>query len=455
MIDVSTIRGSGWVRVGAMTHPLPRAVLTNQSAMSDSKQNLFVQRCIAPECRAEYDLNERLYVCSRCGGLLDIERVEDFAFDATSLRDLWLKRRSSADARDRSGVWRFREFLPFDDDTSVVSLEEGNTPLYDAPRSASYCRLPQLRLKHQGCNPTGSFKDTGMTVAVTQARKLGARTVVCASTGNTAASLAAYAARADLLCAIIVPSGQVSHAKLAQALDYGAKVLEIDGNFDACMNAVRELSEDDSVYLVNSINPFRIEGQKTVAFELAEQLRWRLPDHLVVPGGNLGNSSAFGKGFRELLRSGLIERQPKITVVQAAGAAPFARFYADASRSTLINEEHPKTLASAIKIGAPVSWQKAWRAVRETGGSVITVTEQEIADAKAMIGRDGIGCEPASATTVAGIRKLVEDGVIKENESVVAVLTGHLLKDTDYVMKYHNKELVTPDGERRVTLMQL
>ena len=285
-----------------------------------------------------------------------------------------------------------------------------------------------------------------MTAAVTQARKLGARLVVCASTGNTAASLAAYAARADLLCAILVPSGQVSHAKLAQALDYGAKVLEIDGNFDASMNLIRELAKDESIYLVNSINPFRIEGQKTVAFELAEQLEWRVPDHLVVPGGNLGNSSAFGKGFRELMESGLIERRPKITVVQAEGASPFARFYAEREHESFVNEEHPETLASAIKIGAPVSWQKAWRAVRETGGSVITVTEQEIADAKAVIGRDGIGCEPASATTVAGIRKLE----IKDDETVVAVLTGHVLKDTEYVMKYHSDELVAPDGERIV-----
>jgi threonine synthase len=341
-------------------------------------------------------------------------------------------------------VWRFREFLPFDEDESVVSLGEGNTPLYDAPRSADYCRLSQLKLKHQGCNPTGSFKDTGMTVAVTQARKLGARLVVCASTGNTAASLAAYAARADLQCAIIVPAGQVSGAKLAQALDYGARVIEIDGNFDASMNAIRELAEDKSIYLVNSINPFRIEGQKTVAFELAEQLEWRVPDHLVLPGGNLGNSSAFGKGFRELLGSGLIAKQPKITVVQAEGAAPFARFYSDEEHREFVNEEHPKTLASAIKIGAPVSWQKAWRAVSETGGSVITVSEQEIADAKAVIGRDGIGCEPASATTVAGIRKLR----IEENESVVAVLTGHVLKDTDYVIKYHNQSLTDPDGRK-------
>lgn len=404
----------------------------------------YLQRCIA--CRAEFDLEERLYVCSRCAGLLDIDRREEIAIDTASLRELWRARKSSLDARDRSGVWRFREFLPFADDVEIVSLGEGNTPLYDAPRSADYCRLPQLKLKHQGCNPTGSFKDTGMTVAVTQARLLGARFVACASTGNTAASLAAYAARADLPCAIIVPGGQVSHAKLAQALDYGAKVLEIEGNFDVCMNVIRELSEDGSVYLVNSINPFRIEGQKTVAFELAEQLEWRVPDHLVMPGGNLGNSSAFGKGFRELFQSGLIDRMPRITVVQATGAAPFARYYADDGHGDFVNEEHPTTLASAIQIGAPVSWPKALRAVTETGGGVITVTEQEIADAKAVIGRDGIGCEPASATTIAGIRKLVSDGVIKESEIVVAVLTGHLLKDTDYVMQYHSNSLVAPDN---------
>ena len=406
---------------------------------------MFLQRCIAPDCRAEYAIDDRLYVCSRCGGLLDIERVEEI--DAPSLREVWRQRRMSADQRDRSGVWRFREFLPFDPDTAIVTLIEGNTPLYEAPRSAKYCALAHLRLKHQGANPTGSFKDTGMTAAVTQARKLGAHLVMCASTGNTAASLAAYAARADLLCAIIVPSGQVSHAKLAQALDYGAKVLEVEGNFDSCMHVIRELAEDDSVYLVNSINPFRIEGQKTVAFELAEQLEWQVPDHLILPGGNLGNSSAFGKGFRELLQSGLIDRQPKITVIQAEGASPFASYYADPSHN-FVNENHPKTLASAIKIGAPVSWQKAWRAVRETAGRVITVSEQEIADAKAVIGRDGIGCEPASATTVAGIRKLVADSFIKEDETVVAVLTGHLLKDTDYVMQYHSQTLTAPDSRR-------
>lgn len=406
---------------------------------------MFIQRCINDECRTEFGIDERVYVCARCGDLLEIERAEEI--ETPKLREVWLARRMSNEVRDRSGVWRFRELLPFADEVEVVSLGEGNTQVYDARRCAEFCGLDELRLKHQGNNPTGSFKDTGMTVAVTQAKKLGLKRVVCASTGNTAASLAAYAARADLACEILVPEGQVSSAKLAQALDYGATVTTIEGNFDDCMRAIRDLSETDDAYLVNSINPFRIEGQKTVAFELAEQLEWHAPDHLVVPGGNLGNSSAFGKGFRELIAAGLIDRQPQITVVQAEGAAPFAHFYHERG-AEIVNDEDPQTLASAIKIGAPVSWKKAWSAVRDTGGRVITVSEQEIADAKATIGRDGIGCEPASATTVAGIRKLVSDGVIKKNESVIAVLTGHLLKDTDYVIKYHEGNLIAPNGTR-------
>ena len=405
-----------------------------------------MQRCI--NCENEFGIDERLYVCSRCGDLLDIELSRTPLENLEELRGLWLERRKSGDVRDRSGVWRFREFLPFAPEVEIVSLSEGNTPLYDAPRSADYCGVRALKLKHQGNNPTGSFKDTGMTVAVTQALKLGMRLVACASTGNTAASLAAYAARARMRCAILVPEGQVSDAKLAQALDYGAKVLEIEGNFDVCMRVIQELAEQSSLYLVNSINPFRIEGQKTVAFELAEQLEWNVPDHLVVPGGNLGNSSALGKGFRELFSHGLIRKQPRISVIQAEGAAPFARFASGNGDAEFVSEKQPHTLATAIKIGAPVSWKKAWRAVRETGGHVITVSEQEIADAKATIGRDGVGCEPASATTVAGIRNLVTAGVIGKDESVVAVLTGHVLKDTDYLIKYHNQTLVTENKVR-------
>jgi threonine synthase len=412
--------------------------------MNSKVAETFLQRCIEPDCGQTYDVDTPIYTCTICNGLLDITWTEPQKRDPDRLRSLWSNRKLSNDQQDQSGVWRFREILPFEENSPIVSLKEGNTPLYDAPKSAAYCRLDSLQLKHQGANPTGSFKDTGMTVAVTQACVLGARLVACASTGNTAASLAAYAARAALPCAILVPTGQVSHAKLAQALDYGASVLEIEGNFDSCMRLIRELSEDGSLYLVNSINPFRIEGQKTVAFELAEQLEWDVPDHLVVPGGNLGNSSAFGKGFRELLTLGLVKRLPRISVVQAAGASPFAKYFAAHQHSAnlqFVDETTPRTLASAIKIGAPVSWKKALRAVEETNGTVLTVTEQEIADAKAVIGAEGVGCEPASATTVAGIRKLQSDGSVKSTDRVVAVLTGHVLKDTDYVNDYHNNSL--------------
>ena len=424
----------------------------DESVSAASRTKAAVQRCIEPTCGATFGLNERLYVCSLCGGLLDIEKPYVLIGEARALREVWMKRLASPDTSDRSGVWRFRELLPFADNAPIVSLAEGNTPLYEAPRSARYCGLQSLKLKHQGSNPTGSFKDTGMTTAVTQARILGARLVVCASTGNTAASLAAYAARAEIACAILVPAGQVSLAKLAQSLDYGAMVLELEGNFDDAMRVIRELTEDESIYLVNSINPFRIEGQKTVAAELLQQLGWHVPDHVVMPGGNLGNSSAFGKGFRELFDLGLIDRLPQLTVVQAEGAAPFAHLFErheqyppEAAPVKLKSIEHPQTLASAIRIGAPVSWQKAWREIMCAGGHALSVSEQQIADAKAIIGRDGVGCEPASATTVAGIKRLVAEGVVGKDEKVVAVLTGHLLKDTDYVINYHRETLYTSD----------
>lgn len=410
------------------------------------------QRCILPECGAEFGLRERIYVCPRCGGPLEIKSRAVTPEVARTFRELWQSRRSSLDPRDRSGVWRFRELLPFDPSVSVVTLFEGNTPLYDAPRSAKYAGLDALRLKHQGCNPTGSFKDTGMTVAVTQALLLGARIVVCASTGNTAASLAAYAARAGLQSAILLPRGQVTASKLAQSMDYGAVICEIDGNFDDCMRLIQELGDDPSIYIGNSINPFRIEGQKTVAFELAEQCAWQMPDHVVMPGGNMGNSSALGKGFEELHGLGLIDRLPKLSVIQAEGSAPLAHLFAGIDRKhapedSRIPEEltpvrNPRTLATAIKIGSPVSWKKSLRSVLRSHGEIISVSEAEIADAKAMIGRDGIGCEPASATTVAGIRRLTAAGLIRKDESVVAVLTGHVLKDPEYVSHYHRGTLV-------------
>jgi len=415
-----------------------------------------VQRCVNHACGASYALRERLYVCAKCGETLEIECRLTPPGDPSELRARWAAARANPKSpRDASGVWRFLELLPFDEDAPFVTLFEGNTPLFRAPRSANYCGLADLRLKHQGYNPTGSFKDTGMASAITQAVISGARTAVCASTGNTAASLAAYAARANFLAAILLPRGQVSAAKLAQSLDYGALVLEIDGNFDDCMRLIQELGDDPAIYVANSINPFRIEGQKTVAFELMEQCSWQVPDHVVVPGGNMGNSTALGKGFQELLALGLIRRLPRLSVIQAEGAAPVARLFATLTAAQRAGDEelpeklqaveNPKTLATAIKIGAPVSWKKALRAVVRSRGQVIAVTEQEIADAKAIIGRDSIGCEPASATTVAGIKRLVAAGHIQPGEDVVAVLTGHMLKDPDYISNYHRGTLV-PDS---------
>jgi threonine synthase len=410
-----------------------------------------VQRCIRASCGAEFGIADRIYLCPKCGGPLEVETPLPPVGEAAALQTRWKARAGSLDPCDRSGVWRFREMLPFDDPASIITLGEGNTPLYDAPRCADYVGLSALRLKHQGSNPTGSFKDTGMTTCVTQAVRLGARTVVCASTGNTAASLAAYAARAGLQCAILLPRGQITASKLAQSMDYGATVCEIDGNFDDCMRLIQEITDDPAIYLANSINPFRIEGQKTVAYELMEQHGWQPPDHVVVPGGNMGNSSALGKGFEELHRMGLIRRLPRLSIVQAEGSAPLAHLFRElklesGSEHTAIPEDlapvkDPQTFATAIKIGSPVSWKKALRSVIRSHGRIISVSEQEIANAKAMIGRDGIGCEPASATTVAGIRKLVAAGVIGRTESVVAVLTGHLLKDPDYTSEYHRGTL--------------
>jgi len=421
-----------------------------------------VQRCILPGCRGSFGIGERIYVCPACGGPLEIDLQLPAASEAPALRKLWETRAGSQEARDLSGVWRYRELLPFDNHAQLVTLFEGNTPLYDAPRCADYCGMKALRLKHQGCNPTGSFKDTGMTVAVTQALAMGATTAICASTGNTAASLAAYAARAGLQAGILVPHGQVSAAKLAQSMDYGAVVIELDGNFDDCMRLVQQLGDDASIYVANSINPFRIEGQKTVSIELMRQCDWRVPDQIVVPGGNMGNSTALGKGFEEMRKAGLIDRLPKINVIQAEGAAPLAQLFKGLPESRSAEDADlpealkmvakPQTLATAIKIGAPVSWRKSLRAVLRSDGQIITVSEQEIADAKAVIGREGIGCEPASATTVAGIKKLVASGHIRPEENVVAVLTGHALKDPDYVSNYHRGTLAIDRGRGPETI---
>jgi threonine synthase len=402
--------------------------------------------CFEPNCRAQFPLTEVIYQCPQCRGLLELTYNWSSA-DTDLWKRIWRARRMDNHPMNQSGVWRYREMMPFlDSPRDVVTLREGNTPVLESPRAAEYAGLDGITFKHQGFNPTGSFKDNGMTAGVTQARRLGKTRVACVSTGNTSASMAAYASAAGLTPVIFLPHGNISFGKLAQALEYGALTLQVEANFDEILALVREIAERSDIYLLNSINPFRIEGQKTMAVELLDQLDWRVPDWVVVPGGNLGNTAAFGKGFDELYQAGLIERVPKIGVVQAEGSSPFFEFMKDPGPGAFQAVRKPETLATAIRIGDPVSWPKAWRVLREAGGIVESASEQEIANAKAVIGKAGIGCEPASAATLAGIKKLVARGAIGKAESVVAVLTGNLLKDPDYIYRYHTGELKTPEG---------
>ena len=403
--------------------------------------------CFEERCRARFPIDEVIYNCPRCGGLLEAV-YEGPSQPAAELRALWRARRTSNAPLDQSGVWRYREFIPFlPDYGGVVTLREGNTPLLEAPRAAQYGGLDALVFKHQGYNPTGSFKDNGMTCGAAQALSLGMRRVACVSTGNTSASMAAYASAAGLQPIVFIPHGNIAYGKLAQALEYGARTLQVEANFDQILALVLGLAERLGIYLLNSINPFRIEGQKTIMVEMMDQRDWRPPDWVVLPGGNLGNTSAFGKGLREMKKLGLIDRLPRLAVIQAEGSAPFYELMRAADRSHLNRVEHPQTLATAIRIGDPVSWPKALHEVTVSGGVVEKVSEQEIADAKAVIGRCGIGCEPASAATLAGIRKLVAAGVMRRDADVVAVLTGNVLKDPDYIYRYHTGELQDPGGK--------
>ena len=402
--------------------------------------------CFERACRARYAITDVLYNCPRCGGLL--EAVYGAPEQSPEeLKALWRGRRVCNSPLDQSGVWRYREFIPFlDDFGQVVTLREGCTPLLPSKRAAQYGGLDAITFKHQGFNPTGSFKDNGMTCGVAQALRLGMSRVACVSTGNTSASMAAYASAAGLQPVIFIPHGNIAFGKLAQALEYGAKTIQVEATFDQILALVRQVAGQMGIYLLNSINPFRIEGQKTIMAEMLDQRDWRVPDWVVLPGGNLGNVSAFGKGLRELKEWGLIDRLPRLAVVQAEGAAPFYELMRSGDRSRLHAVEHPQTLATAIKIGDPVSWPKALLEITESHGVVEKVSEQEIADAKAVIGKSGIGCEPASAATLAGIRKLTSAGVIRADADVVAVLTGNVLKDADFIHQYHTGVLRGPDG---------
>ena len=412
--------------------------------MSD---NLHQLRCFGCGQRIRGDQAGPNFRCADCGDLFEVEypgwsRVGDRP-NAGALKWLWRERRLSNERLDHSGVWRFRELLPIlENFDHAVTLREGNTPLYHLPLAARSLGIDAVFAKHQGMNPTGSFKDTGMTSALSVARERGFEWVACASTGNTSAAMAAYAARAGMRSLVLIPQGKIAWGKLSQAMDYGAVTCQLDTDFDGCVRVLTRIVEEAPIYLLNSVNPYRLEGQKTPALELAEAMDWNVPDHILVPGGNLANSSALGKGFREMKELGLITRLPRITVVQAAGSAPLVHSFA-ANGGQALEPVEAQTRATAIRIGNPASWRKAAQVIHETGGWCLDVSEGEIAVAKAELGREGIGSEPASAVTLAGLKKLVADGRIVSSETVVLLLTGHTLKDADYTIDFHRGTLLT------------
>ena len=424
------------------------------------KSDLAYQKCINVDCGTTYGINEVLTSCNKCDDLLDIvynwdriqvpDRMSDF-------EQMWTRRHEPLRF---SGVWRFHELLQFAPAERVITVGEGQTLLQQANSVARYVgiRQGQLYLQYEGMNPSGSFKDNGMSAAFTHAHMVGAKRAACASTGNTSASLAMYCSVTQLMKAVIfIGSGKISYGKLSQALEYGALTVQISGDFDDAMARVKEVSKELGIYLVNSINPFRLEGQKTIMYRVLESLRWEVPDWIVVPGGNLGNSSAFGKAFTELKELGLIDRIPRLAVINAAGADTLDVVYNH--RNLRWSRGRPRmeiacqyydemdkakhkadTIASAIEINRPVNLKKCLRALEVCDGVVRKVSDQEILDAKAQVGTGGIGCEPASAASVAGAKLLRQQGVIGMDDRVVCILTGHQLKDPTATVAYHTTD---------------
>jgi len=431
-----------------------------------SATDIAYQQCILPACGATFDLGQALFACPKCGALLDVRYDWDRCDVPKSLRVFDERRGRSNTTRlgrlDASGVWRFRELLPFAQPDELVTLGEGRTILANATHLAKEIghEPDKLFLQYEGFNPSGSFKDNGMAAAFTMARKLGKRRVACASTGNTSASLAMFARHTTLADGttmegiVFVGGDKIAFGKLAQALDYGARTIQVRGDFDACMSLVKQSTERLGLYLMNSVNPFRLEGQKTIMYRVLEGLGWEVPDWIVVPGGNLGNSSAFGKAFMELHALGLIDRIPRIAIINATGANTLHELVnehglafhggdIDHDKVTAYLKEMDEqgrrahTVASAIEIGRPVNLDKALRTLEITNGIVRQASDEEILDGKALVGKHGYGCEPASGASVAGLRKLKAEGVIGSEERVVCILTGHALKDPNVTVDYH------------------
>jgi len=446
----------GGFAISAISSPETRQL----TAIVATQKDLAFQQCILPRCGKTYDVGEVRTNCDACGALLDVVYDWDKLPVPTSLRDFEKKWARRNDPLCRSGVWRFHDLLPFAPAAKVVTIGEGQTPLAPSDGVAQFVgsNRGQLLLQYEGMNPSGSFKDNGMTAAFTHAHTIGAKRAACASTGNTSASLALYCSVSKLMQAtIFIGSGKISYGKLSQALDYGALTIQIVGDFDDAMQRVREVSEKLGIYLVNSVNPFRLEGQKTIMFRVLESLDWEVPDWIVVPGGNLGNSSAFAKAFQELKLLGLVDRVPRLAVINATGADTLYELYenrglrwnAGEPNADVVDQYYAEldetgrradTLASAIEINRPVNLFKCLRGLESMQGVVREVTDQQILDAKAQVGASGFGCEPASAASVAGAKLLREEGLIAPSDRVVCILTGHQLKDPTATVAYHSSD---------------
>lgn len=423
--------------------------------MSQSDKKSY-QKCINLNCGSEFDCNEAMFKCPDCGDLLDVWYNWEKIGVPSELSEFSARWMSRDNKLDFSGVWRFRELLDFCDDEFKVTIGEGQTILQQNDMLAGFLGIKKscLHLQYEGLNPSGSFKDNGMTAAFSHAMMIGAKSCACASTGNTSAAVALYAHSCGLKCTVLIGSGRIAFGKLSQAMDYGAQTIQILGDFDDCMKQVQDICSQTGLYLLNSLNPFRLEGQKTIMYRIIEQLNWNIPDWIIVPGGNLGNSSAFGKAFLELKQLGLIKKIPRIAIINATGANTFSDLVNNKGlcwnngdvNSSIIDDYYadltarkfsPHTCASAIEISRPVNLKKCLRTIDVCDGVVRDVSDAEIVDAKALVGKYGLGCEPASAATIAGLKVLLAEGVIKPEETIVCVLTGHCLKDPNVTVNYH------------------
>ncbi|WP_136607325.1 threonine synthase [Paenibacillus dokdonensis] len=386
-------------------------------------------KLVCVDCSAERSWREFSTACS-CGGRLEV--VQDLSrLDGERLKTLFQERLAERMSIYASGVWRYKELIfPELPEEYIVTKFEGNTGLYTSEPIRRKLGIRELYFKALSENPSGSFKDNGMTAAVSHGRSLGYDRFACASTGNTSSSLAMYAAMGGCTSQVYVPNRSISMNKVLQTLAYGAQVIRFDGTYDDGIRFLEQHGAELGLYVCNSVNPFRIEGQKSIIYETAQYLNWELPDWILIPGGALSNVSALGKGLADLKSLGMITKIPRIALIQAEGASPFHRMMA-AGKEQLTPEPHPATKASALNIGNPPSWKIARRVLHLCQGVTCSVSDEEILASKRMIDQSGIGCEPASAATLAGLSKLLNDQTIGKEESALCILTGNLLKDTE------------------------